>query len=128
LCVCSLGLQALSSLTSQEKRGQRDSFRYPDPKQFKLDQSNGRLFLPKLGWMPLRLSRAVPGVPRNVTVSVRAGKWYASIQTEREVEPPVRVADSLRCRRRARVNDVRYVAVSALRTDSRRRGSVAWSA
>ncbi len=72
-----------------KKRGQRDSFRYPDPKQFKLDQVNGRLFLPKLGWMRLRLSRAVLGAPRNATVSVRAGKWYVSIQTEREVAPPV---------------------------------------
>lgn len=27
------------------KRGQRDSFRYPDPKQIKLDQGNARLFL-----------------------------------------------------------------------------------
>ena len=30
------------------KRGQRDSFRYPDPKQFKLDQANGRIFLSDL--------------------------------------------------------------------------------
>jgi len=72
-----------------KKRGQRDSFRYPDPKQFKLDQVNGRLFLPKLGWMRLRLSRAVLGKPRNATVSLRAGKWSVSIQTEREVELPV---------------------------------------
>jgi putative transposase len=73
-----------------KKRGQRDSFRYPDPKQFKLDQVNGRLFLPKLGWMRLRLSRAVLGAPRNATVSLRAGKWSVSIQTKREeVEPPV---------------------------------------
>ena len=27
--------------------GQSDSFRYPDPKQIKLDQANSRLFLPK---------------------------------------------------------------------------------
>jgi len=29
-----------------KKRGPHDSFRYPDPKQFKLDQVNGRIFLP----------------------------------------------------------------------------------
>lgn len=69
-----------------KKRGQRDSFRYPDPKQFKLDQPNGRIFLPKLGWMRLRLSRPVPGELRNATVSFNAGKWCVSIQTEREVE------------------------------------------
>ncbi|VWB62427.1 RNA-guided endonuclease InsQ/TnpB family protein [Burkholderia lata] len=77
-----------------KKRGQRDSFRYPDPKQFKLDQPNGRIFLPKLGWMRLRLSRPVLGELRNATVSFNAGKWYVSIQTEREVEPPVPHATS----------------------------------
>jgi putative transposase len=77
-----------------KKRGQHDSFRYPDPKQFKLDQVNGRIFLPKLGWMRLRLSRTVLGAPRNATVSLRAGKWYVSIQTRREVEPPVLQATS----------------------------------
>ncbi|RXV67556.1 transposase [Burkholderia stabilis] len=76
------------------KRGQRDSFRYPDSKQFKLDQANGRIFLPKLGWMRLRLSRPVQGVLRNATVSLSGGKWFVSIQTEREVEPPVPQATS----------------------------------
>jgi putative transposase len=77
-----------------KKRGQRDSFRYPDPKQFKLDQVNGRIFLPKLGWMRLHLSRAVVGAARNATVSLRAGKWSVSIQTERKVEAPVPQATS----------------------------------
>jgi transposase len=31
------------------KRGRRDSFRYPDPKQFKPEP--GRIFLPKAGWV-----------------------------------------------------------------------------
>ncbi|MCO8162804.1 helix-turn-helix domain-containing protein, partial [Pseudomonas sp. 21LCFQ010] len=39
-----------------KKKGQRDSFRYPDPKQIKLDQTNSRLFLPKLGWLRYRNS------------------------------------------------------------------------
>ncbi|VWC65709.1 DNA-cytosine methyltransferase [Burkholderia lata] len=78
-----------------KKRGQRDSFRYPDPKQFKLDQPNGRIFLPKLGWMRLRLSRPVLGELRNVTVSFDASKWCVSIQTEREVEQPVPHATSV---------------------------------
>ncbi|OXJ10628.1 MULTISPECIES: RNA-guided endonuclease InsQ/TnpB family protein [Burkholderia] len=78
-----------------KKRGQRDSFRYPDPKQFKLDQPNGRIFLPKLGWMRLRLSRPVLGELRNATVSFNAGKWWVSIQTEREVEQPVPHATSV---------------------------------
>ncbi|WP_412025298.1 RNA-guided endonuclease InsQ/TnpB family protein [Burkholderia cepacia] len=72
-----------------KKRGQRDSFRYPDPKQIKLDQVNDRIFLPKLGWIRYRNSRNVLGDVRNATVSVNAGKWFVSIQTEREVEQPI---------------------------------------
>ncbi|AOK55334.1 cytosine methyltransferase [Burkholderia stagnalis] len=72
-----------------KKKGRSDSFRYPDPKQIKLDQANGRLFLPKLGWLRYRNSRAALGVVRNVTVSQSCGKWYVSIQTQREVEQPV---------------------------------------
>ncbi|OXJ30429.1 MULTISPECIES: RNA-guided endonuclease InsQ/TnpB family protein [Burkholderia] len=84
-----------AALPKFKKRGQRDSFRYPDPKQFKLDQPNGRIFLPKLGWMRLRLSRPVPGELRNATVCFNAGKWWVSIQTEREVEQPVPHATSV---------------------------------
>ena len=72
-----------------KRKGVRESFRYPEPKQFKLDTANARLFLPKLGWMRLRLSRQVLGELRNITVSLRAGRWYASIQTAREVEQPI---------------------------------------
>ncbi|SFB65616.1 putative transposase, partial [Azotobacter beijerinckii] len=72
-----------------KKKGQRDSFRYPDPKQIKLDQANGRLFLPKLGWLRYRNSREVLGAVKNVTVGQSCGKWYVSIQTEREVEQPL---------------------------------------
>jgi putative transposase len=72
-----------------KKKGQHDSFRYPDPKQIKLDQANSRLFLPKLGWLRYRNSRDVLGTVKNVTVSQACGKWYVSIQTEREVEQPI---------------------------------------
>jgi len=71
-----------------KKKGQSDSFRYPDPKQIKLDQANGRLFLPKLGWLRYRNSRDVLGTVKQVTVSQSGGKWFVSIQTEREVEQP----------------------------------------
>lgn len=73
-------------------QAQGSQFRYPDPKQFKLDQANARIFLPKLGWLRYRNSRPVLGELRNVTVRLSAGKWFASIQTRREVEAPVPVA------------------------------------
>lgn len=71
------------------KKGRSDSFRYPDPKQIRLDQTNSRIFLPKLGWLRMRLSREAPGTLKNVTVSRSGGKWFVSIQTEREVEQPM---------------------------------------
>nr|WP_321271379.1 transposase [Alcaligenes faecalis] len=71
-----------------KKKGQRDSFRYPDAKQIKLDAANGRIFLPKLGWLRYRNSRDVLGRVCNATVSQSGGKWFVSIQTEREVDQP----------------------------------------
>jgi putative transposase len=78
-----------------KKKGQRDSFRYPDAKQIKLDAGNGRIFLPKLGWLRFRQSRDVLGTVKNVTVSQSCGKWFVSIQTEREVEQPIPKASSV---------------------------------
>ena len=69
-----------------KKKGSGESFRYPDQKQFKIDQTNSRIFLPKLGWLRYRNSRAILGAAKNVTVSQSCGKWFVSIQTEREVE------------------------------------------
>jgi putative transposase len=72
-----------------KKKGQSDSFRYPDPKQIKLDQGNSRIKLPKLGWLRYRNSREVVGTLKNATISLRSGKWFVSIQTEKEVPSPV---------------------------------------
>ncbi|MCJ2221439.1 transposase, partial [Proteus mirabilis] len=69
-----------------KKRGKNDAFRYPQG--VKLDQSNSRISLPKLGWMRYRNSREVVGEVRNVTVSQSCGKWYVSIQTEYEATEP----------------------------------------
>ena len=72
-----------------KKKGTGDSFRYPQG--CKLDQGNGRIFLPKLGWLRYRNSRDVLGDICNVTISQSGGKWFASIQTRREVpveQPP----------------------------------------
>ncbi len=78
-----------------KKKGQGDSFRYPDPKQIRLDQGNGRVFLPKLGWLRYRNSRDVLGTVKNITVSQNSGKWFVSVQTEREVEQPIPSGDAI---------------------------------
>jgi putative transposase len=72
-----------------KRKGQCERFRYPDAQQFKVDQGNSRLFLPKLGWLRYRNSRAMLGVAKNITLSHSCGRWYASIQTERAVERPI---------------------------------------
>ena len=75
-----------------KRKGNGDSFRYPDPKQINLNEPNNRMFLPKLGWLRYRNSLAVLGEIRNITVSQSGGKWFASIQTRRDVEPPLPTA------------------------------------
>ena len=69
-----------------KRKGTCDSFRYPDG--FRADQDNSRVFLPKTGWVRYRNSRFVEGKPKNVTISERCGRWYASIQTEIEIDIP----------------------------------------
>ncbi len=71
-----------------KKRGTGSSFRYPDSKQIKLDQPNSRIFLPKLGWIRYRKSREIMGELCNVTVTHNGSKWFVSVQTERQENPP----------------------------------------
>jgi putative transposase len=68
------------------KKGKKDSFRYPQG--FEVDNQNGRVWLPKLGWMRYRKSQDMLGEVKNITVSESRGKWLVSIQTEREVQTP----------------------------------------
>ncbi len=75
--------------------GQEPGLRFPDPKQFTLDASAGRLHLPKLGWVRLRLSRPVTGDLRNVTVTREGDRWYASIQVEQAGVAPAGLAPTL---------------------------------
>ena len=87
-----------------KKKGDNESFRYPDSKQFKLEQDNNRVFLPKLGWLRYRNRRKVrgssrnkrriEGAPCNLTVSISSGKYFISIQTQREVQQPMHPAAS----------------------------------
>lgn len=75
-----------------KKKGMHDAFRYPQG--FKLDEESGRIYLPKIGWVRYRKSRKVEGTPKQVTVSLSAGKWFVSIQTERDVPEPVHPSQS----------------------------------
>lgn len=85
--------QKRASFPRFKKRGNSDSFRYPQG--VKLDQANNRISLPKLGWISYRNSREVVGEVKNVTVSQSCGKWYVSIQTEYEVTEPTHSSTSM---------------------------------
>lgn len=79
-----------------KRRGEEPGIRFPDPKQFVLDAANGRIRLPKLGWVRLRLSQPVVGTLRNVSLSQEGSSWYCSIQVERsEVAPALGLQPSL---------------------------------
>ena len=79
--------QPLKRLPNFKKRGLNDSIRFPDPKQFLID--NRRIKLPKLGWIGFVKSQDIAGDLRNATISRIAGDWYISIQVEQEVLEPV---------------------------------------
>ena len=77
--------QPLKRLPRFKKKGQRESFRFPQG--FKVDGK--RIFLPKTGWLRFYKSREIEGTPKNVTVSQSCGHWYISIQTAMNVPEPV---------------------------------------
>ncbi|HNU11462.1 MAG TPA: transposase [Rubrivivax sp.] len=76
--------------------GDEPGIRFPDPAQFALDAPNGRIKLPKLGWVRLRMSQAVEGALRNVSLGREGSKWFASLQVETgEVVPALGLAPTL---------------------------------
>ena len=58
-----------------KKKGTGDSFKFPQG--FKIEQHNGRIFLPKLGWLRYRNSREMLGVARFATLS--NGQVYSNV-------------------------------------------------
>jgi len=76
-----------------KKKGQRESFRVPQG--FEVDNGNGRIKLPKIGWMRYRKSQEVLGEAKNVTIRESCGKWFIAVQTEREVETPLHESTSV---------------------------------
>ena len=68
------------------RKGEGDSIRFPDPKQFAVDGDWVRL--PKLGWTRFRLSRPVAGKVRNITLSREASHWSVSFCVEGQFSLP----------------------------------------
>ena len=70
-----------------KRRGERDSFRFPDPKQVKFAPE--KAFVPKAGWVDWVQHRPLEGKPKSATVSLDGGDWYISVLCEIEIAEPV---------------------------------------
>lgn len=77
-------------------RGQEPGVRFPDPRQFELDQVHGRIKAPKLGWLRLRQSQPVDGLLKNVSIRREGSSWFCAIQVEvAETMPSINIAPSI---------------------------------
>lgn len=73
------------------KLGPNDSMRFPEPENFTVRRTSRRwgvLKVPKLGNVAIRLDRDHVGRVCSMTVSRRAGQWFAAIQCEVETDKP----------------------------------------
>jgi len=73
-----------------KKKRNGGGFRFPQG--FKVERSG--VYLPKIGWVSFRVSkrtakRKFDGKVKNVTVRLESGRWFVSLQVEREVAEPV---------------------------------------
>ena len=73
-----------------KKRGLNGGFRWSGRAHCKIDQTNSRVFLPRIGWLRYQNSRKVLGDVINAALSHKGGHWYISLGTEREIEEPKR--------------------------------------
>lgn len=72
----------LSSYPRPKRKGVRDSFTLPDSKKLgfkRLNRRRGSIKIPKVGWIKLVGYRDLGGDLRSITISRRAGQWYASV-------------------------------------------------
>ena len=82
--------QSLKRLPVFKRKGSGDGIRFPQG--FKIE--NRRIFLPKIGWIGFYKSCPVVGRIKNITISNRAGRWYASLQVEQTIEAAEHPVDS----------------------------------
>ena len=75
--------------------GQEIGLRETDIKCFAVDNANGRIKFPKLGWLRYRKSRGIEGTPKIVTITRQPNGWHVSIMTETQIEQPVPVATTI---------------------------------
>jgi len=82
--------QAFKRMPVFKKKGKNEGIRFPQG--FQLD--NRRIFLPKIGWVGFHKSCDMNGTIKNITITTKGGKWYASIQVEQLVQIEAHLSDS----------------------------------
>ena len=74
------------------RRGRKDSFRFPDPKQFIVEDA--WIKLPKFGFIEWFRHRKIIGRPKSVTIIREGNWWFASVLCEiEEILPEPGTAD-----------------------------------
>ncbi len=82
--------QPLKLMPVFKKKGLNEGIRFPQG--FKLN--NRRIFLPKIGWICFHKSCDIKGTIKNITITSKGGRWYASIQVEQMIEIGKHPSDS----------------------------------
>ena len=82
--------QPLKRIPVFKRKGSGDGIRFPQG--YKID--NRRMFLPRIGWVGFYKSFNIEGQVKNITVSTKGEKWYASIQVEQTIEIGKHPSDS----------------------------------
>jgi putative transposase len=76
---------------SYKRKGEKDSFRFPDPKQFFINIINKKwntVKLPKIGNVKFKNTRDILGKIRNATITRRGKHWYINFNCEVEKNIP----------------------------------------
>jgi putative transposase len=75
-----------ASYPTFHRKGQKDTFRFPDPRQFAITDDG--IHLPKLGFVEWIMHRPILGTPKSVTISREGNWWYASVNCVIDDELP----------------------------------------
>jgi putative transposase len=84
-------LSGLGEYPTPRKKFINDSFTLPDPSDLdfkRLNKNRGAVKVPKVGWVKLVGYRPLGGERRSVTISRKAGHWFASVAWRKEMPDP----------------------------------------
>jgi len=92
--------KGISGYPDYRRKFENDSFRFPEPKEFRitrLSKRKGSINLPKLGICKFWWDKDDPitGKPLSATVKREAGTWYISITCEIEIPDPLVISPEI---------------------------------